>query len=365
MIAQVTVPVLSPLAERRQRVVRDLPEHKAEVLIVTGLPNVRYLSGFTGSNALLLLAKSQVILFTDPRYTIQAGQESDCAVRIAKGSLFGAAAKVLARKKWKRIGIERNRLTFGGFVELQETLGLSATLQPTAGLVEKHRMIKSDAELESIRTSVNTNSLAFRDAVRGLKPDITESDLAAELEYQMRVHGAERPAFETIVASGPRTALPHAQPTVEKLHKLLLIDMGCMQAGYASDMTRMLHVGKPGPQSRKLYKAVLEAQLAAIDTVCSGVKAGAVDRAARQVLRAHGFEKHFVHSTGHGLGLEIHEAPRLGRRDSTHLEAGMVITIEPGAYIKGVGGVRIEDTVLVTGSGCEILTPTSKELAIV
>jgi len=138
-----------------------------------------------------------------------------------------------------------------------------------------------------------------------------------------------------------------------------------MQAGYASDMTRMLHLGKPASQATKLYKAVLEAQLAAVGAVRAGVKAGDVDRAARRVLKAHGFERQFVHSTGHGLGLEIHEAPRLAKRDTTYLEAGMVITIEPGAYIEGVGGVRIEDTVLVTESGCDILTPTSKELAIV
>jgi len=194
---------------------------------------------------------------------------------------------------------------------------------------------------------------------------MTETDLAAELEYRMRRNGAEKPSFETIVASGARTALPHAQPTTERLHKLLLVDMGCMQAGYASDMTRMLHLGQPGAQTRKLYKAVLEAQLAAIAAVRAGIQAGHVDRAARKVLKAHGFEKEFVHSTGHGLGLEIHEDPRLGKRNGTFLQAGMAITIEPGAYIEGAGGVRIEDTVLVTETGCEILTPTPKELVIV
>jgi Xaa-Pro aminopeptidase len=356
---------MTPHAERRQRVARDLSECKADALVVSGLPNIRYLSGFTGSHAILLLAKNQAILFTDPRYTIQAGTESDCTVQIVSGSLYDAVSKVLKRKKWKRIAIERNRLTFGGYTELEEKLGLSAGLRPTSGLVEKHRMVKSDAEIQAIRTSVQTNSQAFSESVRKIKPGMTETELAAELEYRMRRNGAEKPAFETIVASGPRTALPHAQPTAEKLHKLLLIDMGCMQAGYASDMTRMLHLGQPGPQTRKLYKAVLEAQLAAIAAVRAGVQAGQVDRAARKVLKAHGFEKQFVHSTGHGLGLEIHESPRVGRRDATYLEAGMVITIEPGAYIEGIGGVRIEDTVLVTESGCEILTPTSKELAIV
>jgi Xaa-Pro aminopeptidase len=356
---------MTPHAERRQRVARELSDHKADALIVSGLPNIRYLTGFSGSNALVLLAKEQAILFTDPRYTIQAGDESDCAVKVVRGSLYDAASKVLKRKKWKRIAIERNRLTFGGYIELQEKLGLSAGLRPTSGLVEKHRMVKSEAEIQSIRKSVDTNSKAFAEAVKRIQSGMTETDLAAELEYRMRRNGAEKPAFETIVAAGARTALPHAQPTAEKLHKLLLIDMGCMQAGYASDMTRMLHLGQPGPQTRKLYKAVLEAQLAGIAAVRAGIQAGHVDRAARRVLKAHGFEKQFVHSTGHGLGLEIHEGPRLGKRDGTYLEPGMVITIEPGAYIESVGGVRVEDTVLVTEKGCEILTPTSKELAIV
>jgi len=351
--------------QRRQRVLRDLPEHKADVLIVSGLPNVRYLSGFTGSNALLLISKTHSILLTDPRYTIQAHTESDCTVKIERGSLFEAAAKILKARRWRSVAFDRNRLTFGAYSELQHRLGVSATLRPTSGLVEKQRMIKSAAEVAAIRASVATNSKAFTQATSRIKPRMTETELACELEYRMRKNGAEKPSFETIVASGLRTALPHAQPTAEKIHKLLLIDMGCMQAGYASDMTRMLHLGKPGPETRKLYKAVLEAQLAALHVVRPGVKGGDVDRVARRVLKAHGFDKYFVHSTGHGLGLEIHETPRLGKRDATYLEAGMVITIEPGAYIEGVGGVRIEDTVLVTESGCEILTPTPKDLTII
>jgi Xaa-Pro aminopeptidase len=356
---------MSEYFQRRQRVLRDLSENKADVLVVSGLPNIRYLSGFTGSNALLLLSKTHAILLTDPRYTIQANTESDCTVKIALGSLFEAAAKIFKARRWKSAAIERNRLTFGAYSELHDRLGAGVTLRPTNGLVEKLRMIKSQVEIAAIRASVLTNSKAFAQATARIKAGMTENDLAGELEYRLRRNGAEKPSFETIVASGVRTALPHAQPTIEALDKLLLIDMGCMRAGYASDMTRMLHLGKPGLETRKLYKAVLEAQLAAIDAVRPGIRGGDVDRVARRVLKAHGFDKYFVHSTGHGLGLEIHETPRLGKRDATYLEAGMVITIEPGAYIEGVGGVRVEDTVLVTESGCEILTPTPKELTIV
>jgi Xaa-Pro aminopeptidase len=191
-----------------------------------------------------------------------------------------------------------------------------------------------------------------------------ERDVAAELDYQMRTLGAEKPAFDTIVATGPRTALPHAHPTGRRLgeQEFLLIDMGATLDGYTSDMTRMSFMGSPNRQMRQLYKAVLEAQLAGVQAVRAGVSADKVDAACRDVLKVHELDRAFVHSTGHGLGLEIHEGPRIARKQKTKLQAGMVITVEPGAYIEGLGGVRIEDTVLVTERGCEVLTPTSKEL---
>jgi Xaa-Pro aminopeptidase len=227
-------------------------------------------------------------------------------------------------------------------------------------------MVKTAEEIARIRRSVRTNSEAFSAAVKKMRPGISEAEVAAEIDYQMRRRGAEKPSFDTIVAFGARTALPHAQPTAQRLgnHELVLIDMGATQEGYASDMTRMVFLGKPAADARKMYDAVLEAQLAAIAAVREGVTAERVDRAARQTLKSRGLEKAFVHSTGHGLGLEIHEPPRLGKKDKTELRAGMVVTIEPGVYVKGAGGVRIEDTVLVTERGCEILTPTSKELMV-
>ncbi|HUS04690.1 MAG TPA: Xaa-Pro peptidase family protein [Bryobacteraceae bacterium] len=354
-------------ANRRRRAGARLPEWKLESLLITGLANIRYLTGFTGSNGLVLLTPEAATLYTDPRYTIQAGEETDCGVKIvAKGSLVAAAAHQISRAKLKRIGFEKNRLSYSGYSELQQFLKLGETLEPVASPIEQQRMIKSEAEIELIRRSVLTNSKAFDQAIRKIKPSTTESKLAAELEYQMRRFGAEKPAFETIVAAGARTALPHAQPKPVAIgDRLLLVDMGAMQDGYCSDMTRMLHVGQPHGRARKLFRAVLEAQLAAVDVVRANVTAGSVDGAARKVLKAHGLDKAFVHSTGHGLGLEIHEPPRLGRSDNTVLRAGMVITIEPGAYLEGLGGVRIEDTVLVTSRGCEVLTSTEKILFIV
>jgi Xaa-Pro aminopeptidase len=355
------------LKTRRKRLLDALPKLNAETLLVSSLPNVRYLSGFTGSNGLLLVAPTGSTLFTDPRYAIQTKQESDCRVTIAKGSLYEAASKHIARRKWRRIGVEQGRITYAAYMELGKFFPLTSSLVPVPPVVEELRMVKSESEVELIRRSVLTNSEAYDKAVGCIKSSQTENDLAAEIEYQMRRLGAEKAAFETIVASGPRSALPHAQPMSEPIldDRLLLVDMGAVHAGYCSDMTRMLHRGTPGAKARKLHKAVLEAQLAAIDAVRENTTASAVDRAARQVLKAHGLDKLFVHSTGHGLGLEIHEPPRIGKRDKTRLQAGMVITIEPGAYLEGFGGVRIEDTVLVTRTGCEVLTPTRKELLVV
>jgi Xaa-Pro aminopeptidase len=210
-------------------------------------------------------------------------------------------------------------------------------------------------------------SSAFTNLLGQIRPGVTEMELAAELDHQMRKLGAEGSSFETIVASGERTAFPHAEPTDKPIQhrELLLIDVGARLNGYSSDMTRMVHVGRPTSKARQLYAAVLEAQQAALDSVRENVTASRVDRSARQVLDGYGLAPLFMHSTGHGLGLEIHEPPRLGKGDKTRLKAGMVVTIEPGVYLEGLGGVRIEDTIVVTPKGCEILTPTSKELLVV
>jgi len=342
-------------------------ELKIDAMLVSALPNVRYLSGFTGSNGLLLVTPESTTLFTDPRYTIRASEECSCKVKtVAKGHLELAAIQTIARKGLKKIGFEASRTIYDSYRRLKEELPLGVSLKPVGPVIEKLRMIKNDKEIAQIRQSVQTNSKAFEETIQELQKGAKESEIAAMLEYKMRLFGAEKPAFETIVAAGDRSAMPHAEPSERKTgtDELLLIDMGSCQSGYMSDMTRTMVVGKPSSKIRRLYDAVLEAQLAAIDAVKPGVKAGHVDRQARKVLEAEGLGKSFVHSTGHGLGLEIHEPPRIGRKDPTRLEAGMVITIEPGAYIRGFGGVRIEDTVLVTKTGCEILTPTSKELIL-
>lgn len=344
-----------------------LAEGKLDVLLVSGEPNIRYLTGFTGDNGMVLLASGKTILITDPRFQIQAAQEAACKVRIAKGPLVDDALAVICRAGWKRIGYEPARMHCNVYESLRSKLPMKAALHAAPAWIEEHRMVKSEEELARIRQSVATNSQAFEEAVTHAREGIREYELAAEIEYRMRRLGAEKPSFDTIVAAGARSALPHARPGASacRAGDLVVIDMGATQDGYCSDMTRMLHVGNPGAKAKRLYRAVLEAQLAAVDAVKAGVTTAHVDRVARRVLKGYGLDRAFVHSTGHGLGLEIHEAPRIGRRDKSRLQAGMAITIEPGAYLEGFGGVRIEDTVLVTAAGCEVLTPTGKELRII
>lgn len=313
---------------------------------------------------MLLLWPDGASFLTDPRYAIQASTEVDCPTSIAKGPLLLDALKAIRRRKLKCVGFDAHHITAAEWHKLMEGLGLGYELKPVVEVVEELRMIKSEGEIDAIALSVKTNSKAFDQVISRVRVGLRERDIASEIDYQMRRFGASGTAFETIVASGTRSALPHARPTRERLAAgaLLLVDMGATQAGYTSDMTRMAFTGRPGPKIRAMYKAVLEAQLAAIDAVRGGIAAWRVDAAARTVLKAHGLDKAFVHSTGHGLGLEIHESPRVARKSKTRLQPGMVITIEPGAYVEGFGGVRIEDTVLVTRQGCEVLTPTPKEL---
>ena len=352
---------------RRQRLAEALAARGAGALLVSAAPNIRYLSGFTGDNAALLALPGKAVLFTDPRFAIQAAQQVSCRVKICKGPLMEGVAAALAKLGAVRLGYEPARMTCAEFQALECRLPMKASLTPLAAMVEGLRMIKSLAEIDLIRRSVETNSRAFELAVARARPGMTERDLAAEIEYRMRRLGAEKPSFETIVAAGRRSALPHAEPTAARLHSgdLVVVDMGAFCDGYASDMTRMLFLGTPGARVKRVYRAVLEAQLAGIDRVRAGVAAFEVDAAARRVLRAHGLDRAFVHSTGHGLGLEIHEPPRLGKRDKTILQPGMAVTIEPGVYLEDFGGIRIEDTVEVTATGCRILTPTSKELRVI
>ena len=358
--------VPDPRPSRRARLLETLALSKAEAMLVSHPPNVRYLSGFTGSNALLLVSPKKSVLYTDPRYGFQASTECDCAVKVLTGSTWTDAVKDIKRRRISRIALEAARVTHNQWLEAAGILGKTTKLTGVGALIDRQRMVKSASEIELIRRSVLLASKVYEKAIRKVKPETTEMALAATIDFEMRKHGASGPSFETIVASGAHSALPHARPRAVQVGRdqLLLVDMGACLDGYASDMTRMAYLGRPTAKATDLHSAVLEAQLAAIGEVRAGVEARKVDEAARQSLKKRKLDKAFMHSTGHGLGLEIHEDPRIGRTSDDKLEAGMVITIEPGAYLEGYGGVRIEDTILVTETGAEVLTPTAKELLV-
>jgi Xaa-Pro aminopeptidase len=337
----------------------------SDALLVTHLPNIRYLCGFTGSNAVLLVEHSRATLFTDSRYALQARQEvHDASTVIAPHGLLKAVAEPLkARRGTIRLAFSPGQLTVAQKDALQLAAGARLRWLAAPDLIEHLRAVKDADELTRMRQSARLISDVWTAAVRHIKPGISELAVAADIERRMKLQGASGPSFETIVASGPRSAWPHARPTPKLLRKneLVVLDQGAILRDYCSDMTRTVFLGRSSARVRALYSAVLHAQAAAIAAIRPGISAATVDAAARKVFEQSGLERFFTHSTGHGLGLEIHEMPRLGRGEETLLEAGMVVTVEPGVYIERLGGIRIEDEVLVTAQGAEVLTSASRE----
>lgn len=336
-----------------------------DALLVTHLPNIRYLTGFSGSNALLLAAGKHCTLFTDSRYREQAAEEVQAArvVIPAKGDLWKAAGQRAARLK--RLGIESDRVSVAQRARLLKHWPQAPRgLKPVAGWIEDQRAIKEPEEIAAIRRAVELASSVFSKALKKVVSGTPEIEAAGWLEYCLRRAGGEGLSFDTILASGPRSALIHGRASAAPLPRkgFVVMDYGVVLNGYVSDMTRTVHLGRAGSKERTVYAGVLAAQLEAIRAVRAGATAASVDRAARQRLRQQGWGRYFAHSTGHGVGLEVHEAPRLAATSKETLAAGQVITIEPGVYIPGWGGVRIEDVVLVTERGAEVLTPTPKEL---
>jgi Xaa-Pro aminopeptidase len=336
-----------------------------DALLVTHPPNIRYLCGFTGSAGVLSLGPGRPVFFTDGRYTEQARQEvAGARVVISKESPLLAAAQLAQKRKLRSVGIEAAHMTVASRAALHRTLGGRARLRDVGPVVEELRMIKDAGEIALIREAVNLGARLLAAALQAIRPGVAEAEVAVELEYAARRAGAEAMSFETIVASGPRSAMPHgvASPALIPRRGFVILDFGVILHGYCSDMTRTVHVGKISAGDRGMYDAVREAQQAAVDEVRAGVACGQVDRAARNALRRAGLERYFTHSTGHGVGLEIHEPPRLGRGQAERLRPGMVVTVEPGVYLPGRGGVRIEDMLLVTGGGRDVLTPAPKDL---
>jgi Xaa-Pro aminopeptidase len=309
-----------------------------------------------------LIEPGRVTLFVDGRYDEQAREQtSGIEVRVSPTDPFTALLGEIRHRRLLRIGVERNRLSLAVYERLRE---VRKGISPLEGAVENLRAVKSPEEIDLLRASALLNSAVFESVLGRLRPSWTEARFAGELEYEMRQRGAEGASFPSIVASGPYGSRPHAVPRPVNLQRnsLVVVDHGAILDGYASDMTRMIALGRPSPDQLALVDAVREAQQSAVASVRAGVACATVDRAARKVLKQKNLDRYFVHSTGHGVGLEIHEAPRIASSVPTRLRTGLVITIEPGVYLEGVGGVRMEDVVVVRPDGCESLTPTSRKL---
>lgn len=352
---------------RVKRVQTSLAPSGLDALLVTHLPNIRYFCGFTGSAAVLAITGRRAILFTDGRYTQQAREEVQAAsVRIEKGkSALASATGWLTRERGlKRVGVEPAYLTIAERDIIAAALPKRARVVKAPPVIERMRMVKDAEEINLIRRACHLGVRLFSDLRKKIRPGMAESKLAGRLEFRARDLGAEEMAFSTIIASGSRSALPHGRASQAKLPRrgFVVCDFGVILTGYCSDMTRTLSLGRPSESARRTYEAVREAQQAALDSVRPGATVGEVDLAARNLLRKNNLSKYFTHSTGHGLGLEIHEAPRVAAGQREVLQPGMVITVEPGIYLPGKFGIRIEDTVVVTKSGCEILTTCPKEL---
>ncbi|MBE3596543.1 MAG: aminopeptidase P family protein [Hydrogenibacillus sp.] len=351
---------------RIERLRAKLFERGLEALIVVHPPNRRYLTGFTGSAGIVLITENEADLITDFRYETQAMEEApEVTVDIAAaGEFFHRAAKRLGARDVRKVGFEAAHLTWSAYQALTEAYAAEWT--PTEGLVEALRMIKDAEEIARIRAAVDLADRAFTHVINAVKAGVRERDLSLELEWFMRRNGAEGIAFPTIVASGARGSLPHGVASDQPIGRdtLITLDYGAVRDGYVSDITRTIAVGEPPKELLAIYEIVRRAQEAALRAVRPGASAKDVDRAARAYIEEHGYGPRFGHSTGHGIGLEVHEGPAVSAKSEAVLEPGMVITVEPGIYLPGLGGVRIEDDVLVTETGAEVLTTSPKTLIV-
>lgn len=341
-------------------------EHHIDALVVSFLPNVRYLTGFTGSHGIAVVTASGAWFLTDSRYRTQSAGEVKGFRRIVTAyDLWKTIALRKLTRGCRRVAFESESVAFAQYASFREAMPRTALI-PSRGLIEGIAVAKDPYELACIRRAVAVTDQVFQEILREIRPGVSELEIAAELSYRHRRLGAEGDAFEPIVASGIRGAAPHARASARRIRagEFVTMDFGCTVDGYCADLTRTVAIGRIGRELRAIYAAVLAAQREAIDAARAGMAAAELDAVARSRIAAEGYGKFFTHSLGHGLGLHIHERPRISPLSSERLQVGSVITIEPGVYIPGRCGVRIEDDVVLTSSGCTVLTCAPKELLI-
>lgn len=340
-----------------------LRENEVEALLVTSSINRRYISNFTGTAGAVIITSKEAILITDFRYTEQAKEQAENFVIIEHtGPIEEEIAEQLSKLHIKTLGFEEEHITYAQYKVYEKTF--SPTLVAVKGIIEALRMIKTEEELQVMKQAAHIVDAAFEHILSFIKPGVKEIEVANELEFFMRKQGATSSSFDTIVASGLRSALPHGTASTKEIveGELVTMDFGALFQGYCSDITRTVAVGEISEELSKIYYTVLEAQERGIREIKPNMTGKEADKITRDYIESKGYGKYFGHSTGHGLGLEVHEGPSLSPRSSTILEKNMVVTVEPGIYVPGVGGCRIEDDIVITSTGNERLTTSSKEL---
>ncbi|CAM2810077.1 Xaa-Pro peptidase family protein [Paenibacillus sediminis] len=343
-----------------------MKQRNLEAMFITSGINRRYLTGFTGTSGFVLVTHYEAYFLTDFRYMVQASEQVQGYSIIEHApKVMETVGQLLASLHIKELGFEQDNVSFGTYKSYEEQLQ-GIKLIPVSGLVEGLRIYKDEQEIALMQKAADLADLTFNHMLTVLKPGMIERDAALEMEFFMRRNGATSSSFDTIIASGERSALPHgvASDRVIQNDELITMDFGALLNGYCSDLTRTVAIGNPAPKLKEIYNIVLEAQLHAVEHIRPGMTGKEADALARDIIARYGYGDYFGHSTGHGLGMEVHEAPRLSKLSDDILKPGMVVTVEPGIYLPGIGGVRIEDDCLITENGVQRLTHSSKEYTV-
>lgn len=351
--------------EKLERLRSQFSEYGINALLVTSPYNRRYMANFTGSAGVALVTEKEAYFITDFRYVEQATEQAKGFTIVQHtGSPFTEVARLVKENGVENLGFEKNDVTYSLYQTLKEQI--SANLTPVSGLVEKIRLIKTPSEIKILKVAADIADAAYKHILEFIQPGRTELEVSNELEFFMRKAGATSSSFDTIVASGVRSAMPHGVASTKVIEKgdMVTLDFGAYYNGYISDITRTLAVGEPPEKLKEIYQIVLDAQLKGVEQIRSGLTGKEADAICRDYIAANGYGDGFGHSTGHGIGLEVHEGPALSSKSDIILEPGMVVTCEPGIYVPGLGGVRIEDDLLITEGGNEVLTHSTKELII-
>ncbi|MFH1478361.1 MAG: Xaa-Pro peptidase family protein [Candidatus Omnitrophota bacterium] len=346
--------------KRQKNLITLLEKHSLDALLVKKEKNIAYLTGVKGESSLLICSKDKFILVTDPRYMEEyAPKKPLYRLNIIKGAadIYTLISSICSSKKWKNIGFESHAFTYDSYIKFKKSLS-NAYLKARPGLIEKLRAIKDTEEIRALRNACNKGVTIMNYAMKALRPSLTEKDVKFKIDSFMIKRSFIKAGFDIIVASGKNSSKPHAAISDKRLKngEMALIDLGAMSCGYNSDLTRTIYLGRIDRKYLKLYNIVLDAQKKAIESIRPGLKASYIDNISRNYINHKGLGRYFIHSLGHGIGLEVHENPSISKNSNAILEENMAITIEPGLYIPGWGGIRIEDDILITNKGCEVLT---------